>query len=114
MAKTKAKSQARHGKDKDILHSTTSPLVKSPKYQKSKRSIEDLLSEAASLLEQSQPDLALPLAEEALRRLEDERQEQKQHDNPADSEIDTFLKDAAEGKPTLPIALSLEERSNWQ
>lgn len=108
MAKTKAKSQARHGKEKNILHSTTSPLVKSPKYQKSKRSIEDLLSEAASLLEQSQPDLALPLAEEALRRLEDERQQQKQDDNPADSEIDTFLKDAAEGKPTLPIALSLE------
>jgi tetratricopeptide (TPR) repeat protein len=107
MAKTKTKTHPKHGKDKDILHSTTSPLVKSPKHQKSKRPIEDLLSEAAALLEQSQPDIALPLVEEALRRLEEERQQQQQDKN-ADSEIDTFLKLAAEGKPTLPVALSLE------
>lgn len=103
MAKTKTKTHPKHGKDKDILHSTTSPLVKSPKHQKSKRPIEDLLSEAAALLEQSQPDIALPLVEEALRRLEEEREQQN-----ADSDIDTFLKLAAEGKPTLPVALSLE------
>lgn len=107
MAKTKTKSHQKHGKDKDILHSTTSPLVKSPKHQKSQRSIEDLLSEAAALLEQSQPEIALPLAEEALRRLEEERRQQ-QHDKNADSDIDALLKLAAEGKPTLPVALSVE------
>lgn len=98
MAKTKTKSRS---KQKDILHSTTTPLVKSAP-QKSHRSIEDLLTEAATLLEQSQPELALPLAEEALRRLEAERQTQDQHD------VDALLQLAAQGKSTLPEALAVE------
>lgn len=108
MAKTKAKSHSKNGKDKDILRSTTSSVVKSPKLQKSERPIEDLLTEATSLFEQSQPELALPLAEEALRRLEAERQHQKRQANNTVSEIDSLLQHAAQGKPTLPAALSLE------
>lgn len=108
MAKTKAKSHSKNGKDKDILRSTTSSVVKSPKLQKSERLIEDLLTEATSLFEQSQPELALPLAEEALRRLEAERQHQKRQANNTVSEIDSLLQHAAQGKPTLPAALSLE------
>lgn len=108
MAKTKAKSHSKNGKDKDILRSTTSSVVKSPKLQKSERPIEDLLTEATSLFEQSQPELALPLAEEALRRLEAERQHQKRQASNTVSEIDTLLQHAAQGKPTLPAALSLE------
>lgn len=103
MAKTKTKS---HSRQKDMLHSTSTPLVKStPK--KSQRPIEDLLTEAAELLEQSQPERALPLATEALRRLEAERQ-QGNHDNDNDIDIDTLLQLTAEGKPTLPAALTLE------
>lgn len=103
MAKTKAKST----KQKDILRSTSAPLVKStPK--KSQKSIEDLLTEAAELLEQSQPELALPLAEEALARLETERQQQKPQSTPEDdTDIDDLLLLAAQGKPTLPTVLVL-------
>ncbi|EXJ85960.1 hypothetical protein A1O1_06329 [Capronia coronata CBS 617.96] len=100
MAKTKSKSPP---KVKDILHSTNAPLVKSLPKKSSQRPIEDLLTEAAELLEQSQPELALPLAEEALRRLESERQSTSE-----DNDIDTLLRLAAEGKPTLPAALTLE------
>jgi len=96
MAKTKTKSQTKH---KDILHSANATLVKStPK--KPKKSIEDLLTEAAILLEQSQADLALPLAEEALRRLE--------RDGGPSRDIDELLQRAAEGQPTLPAALILD------
>ncbi|KAK5054612.1 hypothetical protein LTR84_001503 [Exophiala bonariae] len=108
MAKTKSKSHSKNGKNKDILRSTTSSVVKSPKLQKSERPIEDLLTEATSLFEQSQPELALPLAEEALRRLEVERQQRKRQENNTQDEIDTLLQNAAQGKPTLPTALSLE------
>jgi tetratricopeptide (TPR) repeat protein len=97
MAKTKTKTQS---KPKDILRSTNAPLVKSnPK--KSQRTIEELLTQAAELLEQSQAELALPLAEEALRRLEEERQHEQ-------NDIDTLLRLSAEGKATLPEVLSLE------
>jgi len=99
MAKTKTKS---HSKGKDILRSTTTSLVKSlPK--SSPRSTEDLLTEAAELLEKSQPELALPLAEQALQQLEAERQSQSEPDD-----IDTLLQLAAQGKPTLPEALVVE------
>ncbi|KAH0844535.1 hypothetical protein AYO21_08574 [Fonsecaea monophora] len=102
MAKTKTKAGS---KQRDILRSTTSPLVKGvPK--KSQKSIEDLLTEAAELLEQAQPELALPLAEEALKRLEAERQEQ--HAPKEDEiEIDDLLSLAAQGIPTLPSVLTL-------
>src|SRR5882757_5934808 len=97
MGKTKTKSPS---KQKDILHSTTSPLVKTnPK--RPARPIEDLLTEAASLLEQSQPDLALPLAEEALRRLEAERKPtQKTDDRSID--IDKLLTLAVQLNATTP------------
>ncbi|KAL2416082.1 putative assembly chaperone of rpl4 [Exophiala dermatitidis] len=101
MAKTKTKSP---GKQKDILHSTNAPLVKSAPKPSSQRPVEDLLTEAAELLEQAQPERALPLAEEALRRLESERPPQS---NGQDADIDALLQLAAEGKPTLPAALTL-------
>ncbi|KAL2430507.1 putative assembly chaperone of rpl4 [Exophiala dermatitidis] len=101
MAKTKTKSPA---KQKDILHSTNAPLVKSAPKPSSQRPVEDLLTEAAQLLEQAQPERALPLAEEALRRLESERPTQS---NGQDADIDALLQLAAEGKPTLPAALTL-------
>lgn len=97
MGKTRTKTHSKSGKD--ILHSTTSPLVKSGRSKPSSRSIEDLLTEAAALLEQSQPELALPLAEEALRRLEAE----SDHSN----DIDTLLQLAAQGQPTLPLTLNV-------
>lgn len=105
MGKTRTKTNFKSSKD--ILHSTTSPLVKSPKIKTkhSSRSIEDLLTDAASLLEQSQPELALPLAEEALRRLEAESSSSSS--NHANNDIDTLLQLAAKGEPTLPITLNV-------
>ncbi|KAJ9607942.1 hypothetical protein H2200_008021 [Cladophialophora chaetospira] len=103
MAKTKTKNNS---KQKDILRSTSAPLVKSsPK--KSQKSIEDLLTEAAELLEQSQPELALPLAEEALQRLEDERRQRDSSQVQDEIDIEELLLLAAQGRPTLPPALVL-------
>jgi tetratricopeptide (TPR) repeat protein len=102
MAKTKTKSHSRSKsssqKADSILHSTDAHVksAKSPI-----RAIEDLLTEAASLLEQSQPEDALPLAEEALRRLEAERL------STSEPTIDDLLKLAAQGTPTLPTALTV-------
>ncbi|KIX92228.1 uncharacterized protein Z520_12109 [Fonsecaea multimorphosa CBS 102226] len=108
MAKTKTKGHSKQ--QKDILRSTTSPLVKGGVVPKKshQKSIEELLTEAAELLEQSQPELALPLAEEALKRLEDERQQEQHAPNKEDQiDIDDLLSLAAQGVPTLPSALTL-------
>lgn len=99
MAKTKTKPHSRaksSSKPDSILHSTDAHVKSS-----SRRSIEELLTEAASLLEQSQPDLALPLAEEALNRLEAERLSKQE------PTTDDLLQLAAQGKPTLPTTLTL-------
>lgn len=93
MAKTKTKSTSK----KDILHGADGRI--GPKRTKPQKSIEDLLTEATELLEQSQPELALPLAEEALQRLEQEKNE---------DDIDKLLQQAASGKPVLPSALTLQ------
>lgn len=95
MAKTKTKS--RNG-SKDILRSTAGSVVKShaPSAQ-SQRPIEDLLSEAEELLERSQPELALSLAEEAVTRLEANESDY--------ASIEKLLQLAAQDKPTLPQAL---------
>ena len=103
MAKTKTKNNS---KQKDILRSTSTPLVKSPP-KKSQKSIEDLLTEAAELLEQSQPELALPLAEEALQRLEAERRQEDTSETQDEIDIEKLLSLAAQGSPTLPPALVL-------
>lgn len=95
MAKTKTKSRSN---SKDILRSNNAPLVKSS-LSKSQRPLEDLLSEASDLLEKSQAEQALPLVQEALRRLEEDRA--------AYSNIDTLLQAAAQEKPTFPVALVL-------
>lgn len=95
MARTKTKSRSN---SKDILRSTNAPLVKSA-VSKSQRPLEELLSEASELLERSQPEEALPLAREALTRLE--------QDQSAYSNIDRLLQHAAQGKPTFPVALVL-------
>ena len=50
-------------RNKDVLHTTNGTL-------KPKKAIPELLAEAAALLQQSQPELALPLAEKAVRGLE--------------------------------------------
>jgi tetratricopeptide (TPR) repeat protein len=104
MAKTKTKNQS---KQRDILRSTTAALVKSPP-RRSQRSIEDLLTEAAALLEQSQPELALPLAEEALQRLEAERQQEHPLQKDDEIDIEELLSLAAQGQPTLPTVLALD------
>ena len=67
MAKTKPRTCSSKSRDKDALHTTNGSLKPKPP----KKPIEELLAEAATLLQHSQPDLALPLAEKALRRLED-------------------------------------------
>lgn len=95
MAKTKTKSRSN---SKDILRSTNTPLVKSS-IPKSQRPLEDLLSEASDLLEKSQAEQALPLIQDALRRLEE--------DKTAYSNIDTLLQAAAQEKATFPVALVL-------
>ena len=102
MAKTKSKSHSRaksSSKPESVLHTTDAHIKTTSK--NSTRPIEDLLTEAASLLEQSQPDLALPLAEEALRRLEAERQ------TGLEPTIDDLLQLAVQGKSTLPTALTV-------
>lgn len=103
MAKTKTKSHSRSqssSKQDSVLH-TTDAQVKSTSSKIANRSTEDLLTEAANLLEQSQSELALPLAEEALRRLEAERH------SISEPSIDDLLQLAAQGKTTLPTALSV-------
>ena len=103
MAKTKMKSHSRSkssSKQDSVLH-TTDAHVRSTSSKSADRSVEELVAEAANLLEQSQPELALPLAEEALRRLEAER------NSPSEPSIDHLLQLAAQGKTTLPTALSV-------
>ena len=68
MAKTKPRTQSSKSRDKDVLRTTNGSL----KPRSPQKPIEDLLAEAANLLQQSQPDLALSLAEKALRRLENQ------------------------------------------
>lgn len=96
MGKTKIKSRSN---SKDILRGANAPLVKSPATSKLQKSTEDLLAEAATLLEHSQPEQALPLAQEALKRLE--------ADKAAYSDIDVLLQHAAQEKVTFPTALTL-------
>lgn len=69
MAKTKPSSRTTKARSKDVLHTTNGASKKS---KRPKKSIEELLTEAATLLEQSQPELALPLAEKALERAQNE------------------------------------------
>jgi hypothetical protein len=79
MAKTRTKAKSKSNRDRDILRTANAPLVKSPmnvKKPKPQKSIIELLTEATTLLEQSQPELALPIAEEALRRLEEQKKSQ--------------------------------------
>jgi len=99
MAKTKSESRSKRKSDsKDILRSNNAPLVKSAKF-KPEKSIEELLTEAAELLERSQPEDALALADEALQRLEAEKE--------STGDIDALLSQAEAGKPTIPPALVL-------
>jgi len=96
MAKTKTKSRSN---SKDILRSANAPLIKSAPTSKSQKPTEDLLAEAATLLEHSQPEQALPLVREALKRLE--------ADKAAYSDVDILLQNAAQEKATFPTALTL-------
>ena len=68
MGKTKPSARPSKLRDKDVLRTTNGSL----KPKAPKKPINELLSEAAILLQQSQPDLALPLAEKAVRRLENQ------------------------------------------
>ena len=87
MAKIKPSHQSRprnsQNRDKDLLH-TTNGAIKS---KRRKKSIEELLTEATILLQQAQPDLALPIAEAALRRLESESQSQHAAQNSLSSTV---------------------------
>jgi tetratricopeptide (TPR) repeat protein len=68
MAKMKPRTWPSQFRDKDVLHTTNGSL----KPKQPKKPIPELLAEAATLLQQSQPDLALQLAEKAVRRLENQ------------------------------------------
>lgn len=68
MAKTKPRSRPSESQNKDVLHTTNGNL----KHKQPKKPTQDLLAEVATLLQQSQPELALPLAEKAIRRLENQ------------------------------------------
>lgn len=98
MGKTKIKSRSN---SKDILRSTNAPIVKS--VPQSQRPVEELLVEASDALERSEPEVATLPAQEALRTLE------ATQDNVG---IDTLLEAAAQGKPTLPLALVLNADIN--
>ena len=107
MAKTKSKSHSRSkssSKPDTVLHSTSANVRSS----KPRKSIEDLLTEATSLLDQSQPEAALPLATEALKRLQQER-EQETSDKQG---IDEWLQSAAQGKATLPTTFALKAETH--
>ena len=107
MAKTKTKAHCRSkssSKPDSVLHSTSAD-VRSTTPQ---RPIEDLLAEATTLLDQSQPEAALPLATEALRRLQQER---KQATSDTQS-IDECLQLAAQGKATLPTTFALNAETH--
>ena len=70
MAKIKPSKSARRNaatKDKTVLNATNNLTSKKKNPQ---RRIEQLIDEAADLLQEGQPDAALPLVEEALARLE--------------------------------------------
>ena len=69
MAKIKPRKTRHSKRNQDSLLHTTNSAIKSKRPQKS---VEELLTEATTLLQQSQPDLALPIAEAALKRLEHE------------------------------------------
>lgn len=99
MAKTKSKSHRSKPSD-SVLHST-SAHVKTP----TTKPIATLLSEAADLLSQSQPEAALPLATESLRRLQSEQPPPASL--PSETYIDSLLQLAAQEKPVLPQAVTL-------
>ncbi|KAK5090927.1 hypothetical protein LTR05_001105 [Lithohypha guttulata] len=96
MGKTRTKSRSN---SKDVLRSTKTPLVKSSVNSKSQKSTEDLLQEAATHLDHSQPEQALALVQEALKRLES--------DAAAYRDVDVLLQNAAQEKATFPSALVL-------
>lgn len=96
MGKTRTKSRSN---GKDVLRSTKTPLVKSSVNSKSQKSTEDLLQEAATHLDHSQPEQALALVQEALKRLES--------DAAAYRDVDVLLQNAAQEKATFPSALVL-------
>ena len=67
MAKTKPQTKPAKSRSKDsILHAANSPL----KHKRAKRPVTDLLTEAATHLQQSQPVIARSLAESVVKRLE--------------------------------------------
>lgn len=103
MAKTKTKNKS--GSGRSLLHGTQATATRpNPRSSTSQTSTEDLLTQATNLLEQSQPELALPLVDEALKRLEAEHR--------LDQDIDELLQTAAEGKQTFPQALVLGANVN--
>lgn len=93
MGKTKTKSQSR---SKDILRGSNATLVKSgvPSI-----ATDDLLAEATTLLEASQPEKAQPLVTQALQRLQAARDDYK--------DTSTLQILAAQDKPTYPATLAL-------
>lgn len=99
MAKIKSKSHRSKPSD-TVLHST-SAHVKTP----TTKPIATLLTEAAELLSQSQPEAALPLATECLRRLQSEQPPPSTL--PSEPYIDNLLQLAAQDKPVLPQAVVL-------
>ena len=114
--RTKKNSSKGHRKEKDILRRNAAPASKSPLKLKSafdERSIDDLLTEATTLLEQSQPDGAIPIVEEALRRLEAERQARNQEEYvPAQVTVPAVL--VLAGETHMSIGHTLQAQSHFK
>ena len=107
MAKTKTKANHSRNSSEAQLHGTNRPLVKT----KSQKPIATLLTEAATHLTQSQPDLALPLATSAISRLTNDPSE-KDVSIPAAlcllAEIQLELGDADSARTNYQKAVSLD------
>lgn len=100
MAKTRT-TKAHRSKPSDAVLHSTSAHVKSA----TTKPVSALLAEASELLSQSQPDAALPLATQCMRRLQSEQPPPASLPN--EEYIDGLLRIAAQEKPTLPQAVVL-------
>ncbi|KPI36696.1 uncharacterized protein AB675_10013 [Cyphellophora attinorum] len=102
MGKSKPNGHRSRPSTEAILHQP-SAHVKAP--SRKSKPIATLLDEAASLLDEGQPDAALPLAQECMRRLQTEQPPPSKLPNT--DYTTTLLQLTAQEKPTLPQAVVL-------
>jgi tetratricopeptide (TPR) repeat protein len=102
MGKTKANGHRSKPSTDAILHQPSAHVKSTGRKSKP---IAVLLEEAASLLDEGQPDAALPLAQECMRRLQSEQPPPSTLPN--SEYTTTLLQLTAQEKPTLPQAVVL-------